>query len=55
MDLFVEIKSLPDKVKVEYSVERHRDLEKKHNEKMTKLNKRKSKNIKLKYPYNNNE
>tara|TARA_R110002050_G_scaffold9843_2_gene34567 strand:+ start:392 stop:541 length:150 start_codon:yes stop_codon:yes gene_type:complete len=40
MDLFVEIKSLPDKVKVEYSVERHRDLEKKHNEKMTKLNKR---------------
>jgi len=47
MDLFIEIKSEPDKVKVEYSVERHRDLEKKQNEKMNKLNKR-LKNMKKK-------
>ncbi len=40
MDLFIEVKSEPDVVKVEYSVERQRDLEKKHNEKMNKLNKR---------------
>jgi hypothetical protein len=39
-NLFIEVISEPDKVKVEYSVERHRDLEKKKNEKMNKLNKR---------------
>lgn len=46
-NLFIEVKSLPDVVKVEYSVERHRDLEKKQNEKMNKLNKR-LKNMKSK-------
>jgi len=45
MDLFVEVKSLPDVVKVEYSVERHRELEDK--KKMSKLNKR-LKNMKKK-------
>lgn len=39
-NLFIEVKSEPDRVKVEYSVERQRDLEKKQNEKMAKLNKR---------------
>lgn len=36
--LFIEVRSEPDKVKVEYSVERHRELEDK--QKMSKLNKR---------------
>lgn len=36
--LFIEVKSLPDVVKVEYNVERHRELEDKN--KMSKLNKR---------------
>lgn len=44
-NLFVEVKSDPDRVKVEYSVERHRYLEDK--QKMTKLNRR-LKNIKSK-------
>lgn len=37
-NLFIEVKSLPDVVRVEYSVERHRELEDK--KKMSKLNKR---------------
>jgi len=37
-NLFIEVKSLPDVVKVQYSVERHRELEDK--QKMAKLNKR---------------
>jgi hypothetical protein len=41
--LFIEVRSEPDKVKVEYSVERHRELE----QKMSKLNKR-LKNMKKK-------
>ena len=36
--LFIEVKSEPDKVRVQYSVERHRELEEK--QKMAKLNKR---------------
>ena len=36
--LFIEVKSEPDKVKVEYSVERQRHLENK--DKMKKLNQR---------------
>jgi len=36
--LFIEVRSEPDRVKVEYSVERHRELEDK--QKMSKLNKR---------------
>ena len=47
MDLFVEVKSLPDVVRVQYSVERNRELEKKQNEKMSKLNRR-LKNMKKK-------
>ena len=43
--LFIEVRSEPDKVKVEYSVERHRELEDK--QKMSKLNKR-LKNMKKK-------
>jgi hypothetical protein len=39
-NLFIEVKSDEDKVRVQYSVERNRDLEKKKNEKMNKLNKR---------------
>ena len=46
-NLFVEVKSDEDKVRVQYSVERNRDLEKKQNEKMSKLNRR-LKNIKSK-------
>ena len=47
-NLFIEVKSDPDRVKVEYSVERHRELEDK--QKMSKLNKRlkNMKNIKSK-------
>jgi len=45
MDLFIEVKSLPDVVKVEYSVERHRELEDK--KKKRKINK-KLKNMKKK-------
>ena len=44
-NLFVEVKSDEDKVRVQYSVERNRDLEDK--QKMSKLNKR-LKNIKSK-------
>jgi len=44
-NLFIEVISEPDKVKVEYSVERHRELEDK--QKMSKLNKR-LKNMKKK-------
>ena len=44
-NLFVEVKSDEDKVRVKYSVERNRDLEDK--QKMSKLNKR-LKNIKSK-------
>ena len=36
--LFIEVKSLPDVVRVQYSVERHRELEDK--QKMSKLNQR---------------
>ena len=43
--LFIEVRSEPDKVKVEYSVERHRELEDKKT--MSKLNKR-LKNMKKK-------
>lgn len=43
--LFIEVKSEPDKVRVQYSIERHRELEDK--QKMSKLNKR-LKNIKSK-------
>ena len=44
-NLFIEVKSDEDKVKVEYSVERHRELEDKKT--MSKLNKR-LKNMKKK-------
>jgi len=44
-NLFIEVRSEPDKVRVEYSVERHRELEDK--QKMSKLNKR-LKNMKKK-------
>lgn len=37
-NLFIEVKSEPDKVRVQYSVERNRELEDK--QKMSKLNKR---------------
>ena len=38
--LFIEVHSEPDKVKVQYSVERQRDLEKKEKDKMMKKKKR---------------
>lgn len=44
-NLFVEVKSDPDKIRVQYSVERNRELEDK--QKMSKLNRR-LKNIKSK-------
>jgi len=37
-NLFIEVRSEPDRVKVQYSVERHREIEDK--QKMSKLNKR---------------
>jgi len=37
-NLFIEVRSEPDRVRVEYSVERNRELEDK--KKMSKLNKR---------------
>ena len=47
-NLFVEVKSDPDKIRVQYSVERNREMEDK--QKMSKLNKRlkNMKNIKSK-------
>ena len=39
-NLFIEVKSLPDVVRVQYSIERHRDLEKKQIQKMNKLKSR---------------
>ena len=39
-NLFIEIKSPPDVVRVEYSVERNRDLEKKQIQKMNNLKNR---------------
>ena len=39
-NLFIEVKSPPDFVRVEYSIERHRDLEKKQIQKMNKLKSR---------------
>jgi len=36
--LFIEVKSLPDVVRVQYSVERHKEL--KDKQKMSKLNQR---------------
>tara|TARA_R110002012_G_scaffold172066_1_gene337025 strand:- start:217 stop:381 length:165 start_codon:yes stop_codon:yes gene_type:complete len=49
--LFIEVISEPDKVKVEYSVERQRQLEEKGKDKMKKLNqrlKKMKKNVKKK-------
>jgi hypothetical protein len=37
-NLFIEVKSEPDRVRVQYSVERNREIEDK--QKMSKLNKR---------------